>query len=128
MKNTIWLSIALLVPGAGSLLAHHSYAEYDRNAPVTLEGTVRNVQWANPHITLQFETEEKGVYSIELSAPSVMIRSGIEQSTFVKTGDRLLITGSVNRNPEKKILTIVREIHRPSDGWEWTRAQVAAPR
>jgi hypothetical protein len=37
----------------------------------------------------------------------------------VRAGDHLIITGSVNKNPEKKILTLLTEISRPADGWRW---------
>jgi len=118
MKKSIAVSIATMVFGAASLLAHHGYAEYDRNAPVSLEGTVKSVLWANPHILVLLETKDKVDYSVEFSAPGNIERRHVEKSTFLKVGDYVLIKGSINRNPEKKILTMIREVHRPSDGWE----------
>lgn len=125
MRNTIIVTIAALAACACSLFAHHSYADYDRNIQVSLEGDVKSVQWVNPHITIQLETKDKGDYSVEFNAPSFMQRSRIDRSAFIKAGDRVIIKGSVNRNPEKKILTLVREIYRPSDGWEWLHPDVA---
>ena len=111
------MGIVVLACATG-LLAHHGYAEYDRNAPVTLEGTVKHILWANPHVVLTLETETKGDYSVEWNAVFQLARFGIK-SDSVKEGDRLLITGSINRNPEKRILTILQEISRPADGWHW---------
>ena len=41
---------ALLVPRAA--LAHHSFAMYDSTKLVTIDGTVTNFQWTNPHVLL----------------------------------------------------------------------------
>jgi hypothetical protein len=67
---------------------------------------------------LTLDTPDRGEYAIEWSAVSQLARQGI-RTVPVKEGDRLLITGSVNKNPEKRILTILREIRRPADGWAW---------
>ena len=91
MKNSIRITIAALVFGAGSLLAHHSYGDYDRESPVTLEGDVKSVLWANPHITVQVETQDKGIYTVEFNAPAFMQRFGVTHSTFVKAGDHVLV-------------------------------------
>ena len=42
-----------------SAVAHHNYGEYDRDAQVALEGTVKSVQWGNPHVLLTLQTENK---------------------------------------------------------------------
>ena len=115
--KTFIAGIAVLACATG-LWAHHGYAEYDRYAPVTLEGTVKNVLWANPHVVLTLETQTKGEYSIEWAAVFPLARTGIT-TVPVKEGDRLIVTGSINRNPEKRILTIVQEMRRPADGWHW---------
>ena len=85
---------------------------------MTLEGTLKRVLWANPHVVLTLETQSQGEYSVEWGAVSQLSRQGI-QAAPVKEGDRLIVTGSINRNPEKRILTIVQEIRRPADGWRW---------
>ena len=48
---------ASIISGAALLLlattlpafAHHSYAEFDTDKKLTLEGTVKEFQWTNPH-------------------------------------------------------------------------------
>ena len=30
-------------------MAHHSYAMFDMSKTVTLQGTIRDFQWTNPH-------------------------------------------------------------------------------
>src|SRR5262245_9933366 len=83
---------------AGSMTAHHSYGAYDRDAAVTLEGTLKEVNWANPHVTLKLETDSQGEYLVEWWALLQFSRQGIETPPVVK-GDHVLITGSLNRNP-----------------------------
>ena len=118
MKRTALTSTLALLLTASSVIAHHSYGDYDRNAPVTLEGIVKRVQWGNPHVVLTLESQTKGEYSIEWAAVFQLARQGIDTAP-VKVGDHLIITGSINRNPEKRILTLLQEIRRPEDGWHW---------
>jgi hypothetical protein len=116
----------ILLLTAGSIIAHHGYADYDREAAVSLEGTVKHVLWANPHVVLTLQTQNRGEYAIEWNAASQLARQGI-QAAPVKAGDRLLITGSINKNPEKRILTLLREISRPADGWHWENPNRPTP-
>jgi hypothetical protein len=125
MRTILWSSMAFLV-GSGVAFGHHGYADYDRNKPVTLEGTIEHVLWANPHVVLTIKTESQGEYSIEWRAISQLWMDGIT-SVPVKEGDHLIVTGFVNRNPEKRILTLVEEIKRPSDGWHWAKVRNSTP-
>ena len=110
-----------------SAVAHHNYGEYDRDAPVALEGTVKSVQWGNPHVLLTLQTENKGEYTVEWGAVFQLSRQGI-YAPPVQAGDHVIVTGSVNRNPEKHIITLVREISRPADGWHWADSRYAIKR
>jgi hypothetical protein len=50
------LSLAFLAAIAGVIppaSAHHSYAMFDANKLVTLDATVKEFQWTNPHSWLQ---------------------------------------------------------------------------
>ena len=40
---------ALVLAPAAPALAHHSFAMFDQSKIVTLEGTVHEFQWTNPH-------------------------------------------------------------------------------
>ena len=90
MKRTVFTSMAALLLSVGSMIAHHGYAEYDRNALVSLEGTVKQVVWANPHVVLKLETQTKGEYSVEWGAVFQLARTGIT-AVPVKEGDRLIV-------------------------------------
>ena len=45
------LSLAALALGAfaGPALAHHSFSMFDQQKVVTLAGTVKELEWVNPH-------------------------------------------------------------------------------
>ena len=117
MKRTVLLSILASLLTVGSATAHHGYGEYDRSQLVALEGTLMRVQWANPHVLLMLQTD-RGEYTVEWGSVVQLVRQGIKPVP-VRAGDHLIITGSVNKNPEKKILTLLTEISRPADGWRW---------
>jgi hypothetical protein len=56
----IILPLALLASVAGAAAAHHGWADYDPKRPVNLVGTIREVRYANPHVTLQLQTPAAG--------------------------------------------------------------------
>jgi len=112
-KRFLWLALAT----AFSAMAHHGYSEYDRDAQVSLEGAVAHVMWGNPHVLLTLETQQ-GEYSVEWGAVFQLSRWGIDAAPF-RQGDRVIITGSINRNPEKHIITLVRRVCRAADGRCW---------
>jgi hypothetical protein len=77
---------ACLLIGLGSIAAaHHSGAAYDFDHPQTVEGTVKQVNWANPHISFVVETDpqegpqagtQTATWVFEVSSPGVLNRSG----------------------------------------------------
>lgn len=71
-----------LLLGFGAVAgAHHSGAAYDMEHPQTMEGTVKTVNWTNPHITFVIEADAKDgkpaqTWTFEVSSPGVLTRSG----------------------------------------------------
>ena len=79
--------------------AHHSAAMFDDTKVVELTGTVKELQWANPHIWLQVIVDDKGKkteWSIEGGSPNSLSRQGWRATTF-KAGDVV----TVRLNPMK---------------------------
>jgi hypothetical protein len=77
----ILAAAGLLLGLGGVALAHHSGAAYDTEHPQTLEGTVKTVNWTNPHITFVIEADAKDgkpaqTWIFEVSSPGVLTRSG----------------------------------------------------
>ena len=101
--KSIWLVALLAVAGsfltAPSLEAHHSSAMFDREKVVELKGTVKELQWSNPHIWIQVVTQENGTtreWSLEGGSPNTLSRQGWRSTTF-KAGDEV----TVRFNPMK---------------------------
>ena len=102
--NTIRFSVAAgLIAAALTIaapaLAHHSAAMFDDSKVVELKGTVKELQWANPHIWLQVIVDDKGKkteWSLEGGSPNSLSRQGWRSTTF-KPGDAV----TVRLNPMK---------------------------
>jgi hypothetical protein len=81
---------------AAPAVAHHSFAMFDRDKTVTLEGMVKEFEWTNPHSWLRFTVndEKSGkpiVWAVELSSPSRLITMGMHADS-VKPGDAVSVT------------------------------------
>jgi Family of unknown function (DUF6152) len=81
LPRTILLAASLILSFGGMAAAHHSNAAYDLDNPKTMEGTVKTVNWTNPHITFVVEPDVKtgeapASWVFEVSSPGVLTRSG----------------------------------------------------
>ena len=108
MKLSRLFSIAALVAASTvAMLAHHSFdAEYDRNKPVTLKGTVTKVEFMNPHIWVYMDVkDEQGVVSnwqVEGGAPNSLRRLGWNQDS-VQKGAEIQVEGTLAKNGSKTV-------------------------
>jgi hypothetical protein len=93
-SSTILSLLGLLIV-SGSAQAHHSLAMFDRTTPQTLEGTVKDFEWTNPHCRLwmmvQDKTGEAQLWGIEGSAVSMLGRAGWSRKS-INPGDRVQVT------------------------------------
>ena len=119
--------VALVTP----VQAHHSLSEYDVSRQLTLNVTVREFRFVNPHPFLLVESRAgslAAVWRLELDNRFELVDIGMNSNTFTP-GDRLLVSGSPGQN-EKPIL-YVRELDRPSDGFRYeqvgTTPRIARP-
>jgi Family of unknown function (DUF6152) len=74
--------------------AHHSVAMFDEGKQITLQGTVKEFQYTNPHSWLQIlVTGDDGKtveWDFESEGPSSLLRKGIKASTF-SPGDKVTV-------------------------------------
>lgn len=119
MSRMIALALAgvCLLPQIAN--AHHNYAAFDREHPVSIEGDVERVVFANPHVVLAVRSGDT-TYSVEWGNLTQMNRWRIAKDTLA-AGDHIVVTGSVTRDAADHRLSIVTAIRRPVDGWSWTR-------
>jgi hypothetical protein len=83
---------ALAMPAS----AHHSFAMFDANKNVTLQGTVKEFEWTNPHSWLRVmvmdqKTGKPVMWALELSSPARLNTMGMHQNS-VKAGDQVSVT------------------------------------
>lgn len=69
------------------LVAHHSFsAEFDIERPITLKGTLTELQWVNPHGWIHMDVKgpdgEVVNWAVELGSPTSLLRRGLRKSDF----------------------------------------------
>src|SRR5258708_6141973 len=86
------------------VLTHHSFAaEFDANKPVTLEGVLTKLEWANPHIWMYLDVkDEHGVqaWQCEGGPPNTLTRNGWSPNSL-KGGDTITIDGALAKDGSK---------------------------
>ena len=97
MKRIWHLSLsftaAWLFGAALPALAHHSGAMFDDESVIELKGTVKTLQWTNPHVWLQVVVDANGTateWSLESGSPNSLSRQGWRSTTF-KPGDVIAV-------------------------------------
>jgi hypothetical protein len=85
--------VAVLAASAG-LPAHHSSAPFNTATEKTIEGTVKQWDWTNPHTWLWLNVaNDKGgtdTWGIEGMSPNYLARRGWSKSTL-KPGDKITV-------------------------------------
>jgi hypothetical protein len=100
----VLLSSAMLLVGSSAAMAHHSQSgEFDRSLSIEFTGTVKGVEWTNPHgfVLIEVESDDGSVlvYRAEISAPNGLYRSGWRPNS-VQAGTVVTFEGSPARNPD----------------------------
>jgi hypothetical protein len=87
---------ALAFATAGAAFAHHSGAMFDSTKQVTLQGTVKEFQYTNPHSWLVVNVPDASgkvtEWSFEAEGPSTLLRAGIKKSSLMP-GDKVTVKG-----------------------------------
>ena len=91
------LSGLLLAALAAPAFAHHSGAMFDNTRTVVFQGTVKELNWSNPHISIDVMEEPKPggpaprLWTIEASSTGVMNRAGWTKRSLVP-GDKVTMS------------------------------------
>jgi len=97
----MYSSAAALALLAVPVIAHHSTAAFDNEAVVKIEGEVTQVRWINPHASFKLEGTAEGgpdgLWTIEMTAPNVLINQGWKRSS-VSPGDKVTVFANPLRN------------------------------
>ncbi len=84
------------------LNAHHAFgAEFDRNAPIRLQGKIVKLEWVNPHtwIHIEITTEDRAgeVWMVEGGTPNVLLRRGLRRDCLTP-GTEIIVDGYQTKN------------------------------
>jgi hypothetical protein len=95
------LLLAICLAGVGmSAIAHHSTAEFDYNKSFAVSGTVKELQWTNPHAWVQVlvpnKTGAQDQWGFEMGAPLFNIRMGWKKTSVVP-GQKVTVVFSPSR-------------------------------
>jgi len=124
-------SLLLLLVLTGSILfgtradAHHSFgATYLEDKTITLDGSLVQMLFRNPHSYLQIDIKDPSGqvvrWNVEWGGVVQLSQKGVTRDTL-KPGDHIIIIGNPSRTAEDHRARL-QSITRPLDGWKWGAA------
>ena len=76
-------------------LAHHSFAVFDIQHPLELQGTVKQFKFTSPHTFIILEVRAPDgslmIWNLEGASPNIMVRNGWS-SQSLKSGDQIKLS------------------------------------
>jgi hypothetical protein len=101
MKLVALLASAMLALAGGAALAHHSFAMFDQEHPIELEGIVQDFKYTSPHTFILLRVKEQDgsttVWNLEGGSPTALSRDGWTGKTL-KSGDEIRLTVEPRRS------------------------------
>ena len=91
--------------------AHHSFAaEFLGDQTLTIEGTVSEIWFKNPHVRyyIDIETDDgkTETWDVRTSSPTILVRRGWSRETITE-GDRVTVEGYLGRDG-RKLLSLIK--------------------
>ncbi|MEA3067393.1 MAG: hypothetical protein QOK41_800 [Sphingomonadales bacterium] len=95
MASVLLAAGGVLLAAGSAALAHHSFAVFDIEHPLELQGTVRQFKFSSPHTFIILEVEgDDGtttIWNLEGASQNIMVRNGWS-SQILKSGDQIKLT------------------------------------
>ncbi|MGC3981364.1 MAG: DUF6152 family protein [Steroidobacteraceae bacterium] len=98
----LWLMLSMVMV-AGAAQTHHSFAQFDANKTVVLEGTIKSFEWSNPHAWIWVVVATPNgdeTWGVEAQSPNNLARYGWSKRSF-QAGDRAKIETHPMRDGSK---------------------------
>ena len=106
--NTLGLAGIAVAMSAIPVSAHHSFAMFDATTAKTVEGTVKDFQWTNPHswivLTVNNAEGQPEQWAIEMGGPQGLARQGWAPKTL---------------RPGMKVKTVIHPLRDGSNGGQF---------
>ncbi|MDH3205841.1 MAG: DUF6152 family protein [Gemmatimonadota bacterium] len=98
---------ALALFAVAPLVAHHAFgAEFDRDAPILIQGKITRLEWVNPHTWVHIETTmlvkasdtiipadpSAEVWAVEGGTPNTLLRRGLRRDCLTP-GTEVIVDG-----------------------------------
>lgn len=106
--------VVIALSAAAAAYAHHSFAaEFLEDQTRTIEGTVTEVWFKNPHVRYYIDiTNDDGEpesWDVRGSSPTILVRRGWTPKT-IQEGDRIKVHGHLGRDGRKLMSWIYVEL------------------
>lgn len=90
--------------------AHHSQTQFDTTRTITLEGTVTEIRWTNPHAFVYIDGKDTSgtetslqSWAIEAPGPRGLESAGWKKDS-AKVGDKVTVNGNPRRDGKAQML------------------------
>jgi len=95
-----------LILAAAPIWAHHAFAaEFDINQPVTLHGTVTQMEWINPHAWIHIDVKgPDGMvtnWMVEGGSPNILLRRGFSKRSL-EVGTEVTVEGFMAKTGDNR--------------------------
>ena len=100
-------AVCVLAAGISSVAAHHSTTMFDHSKTVTIKGSVVELRWVNPHVTVTVngvinDGDAPADWLMEMTSPGNLVRAGGWRRDAVKPGEKVEVVFSPLRDADKK--------------------------
>ena len=116
MKPTVWVSLLILMVLAifsAPVSAHHGNAAYDPKQNVSIQATITDFQFVNPHVQFFFDSKDDSGnvihWNCEGTNPAMLARAGWTKNTL-KPGDQVTMVVHPNKDPNLHVVSFVKVV------------------
>jgi len=102
-RNALGLTVLVATAAIAPAVAHHSTAMFDQSKVMSRSGTIKQLEWINPHVwlhvTLTDQNGREAVWSFEAGSPLQLQQLGWKPDSFrpgskIEVGFRPMKDGS----------------------------------